>query len=117
MSDTVVESGSLTEGTAKIVYVLYLVGILFGLTTLIGVVMAYVNRGDAPEWLKTHYQYQIRTFWIGALYLIIGAITSLVLVGYLILLFWLVWTVVRMVKGMKQLDAKKAVENPTGWLF
>lgn len=52
MSDTVVESGSLTEGTAKIVYVLYLVGILFGLTTLIGVVMAYVNRGDAPEWLK-----------------------------------------------------------------
>lgn len=67
MSDTVVENGSSTEGTAKIVYVLYLVGILFGLTTLIGVVMAYVNRGDAPEWLKTHYQYQIRTFWIGAL--------------------------------------------------
>ena len=53
MSDAVAENTPSTEGTAKVVYVLYLVGILFGLTAIIGVVMAYVNRGDAPEWLRT----------------------------------------------------------------
>ena len=40
--------------TAKIVYILYLVGILFGITGLVGVVMAYINKSDAPEWLQSH---------------------------------------------------------------
>lgn len=54
---------------------------------LVGVVMAYVNRGDAPEWLRAHYRYQIRTFWIGGLCMLIGVLPSLVFIGYFILLF------------------------------
>jgi len=30
--------------------------------------MAYIYKGDAPDWLKSHYRYQIRKFWIGILY-------------------------------------------------
>lgn len=113
----VVQEGASTEGTAKIVYVLYLVGILFGITGIIGVVMAYINKSDAPEWLKTHYQFQIRTFWIGALYLIVGTILSLVIIGWFVLLFWVVWLIIRTVKGIKLLDTKTAHPNPTGWMF
>ena len=106
-----------TEGTAKIVYILYLVGLLLGITGIIGVVMAYINRADAPEWLAKHYQFQIRTFWIGGLYMFIGAVLSVLVIGYFILLFWLVWLIVRCVKGMKALDANEPPANPTGWMF
>ncbi|MXZ09042.1 MAG: hypothetical protein F4Y79_06295, partial [Gemmatimonadetes bacterium] len=54
---------SVTSGTAKIVYILYLAELVVGITGLIGVIMAYVNRSDAPEWLASHYRFQIRTFW------------------------------------------------------
>ncbi len=106
-----------TEGTAKIVYILYLAGIIFGITGIIGVIMAYMNKSDAPDWLKSHYQSQIRTFWIGGLYMLIGVLLSIVLIGYLILLFWVVWLIIRCVKGMKSLDQKEAHPNPTGWMF
>jgi uncharacterized membrane protein len=113
----IVENGKTSVGTAKLVYVLYLVGILFGLTGIIGVVMAYINKDDAPEWLKTHYQFQIRTFWIGALYLILGALLVVVIVGWFILLFWTIWLIIRCVKGLKAIDAEVAIENPKSWLF
>lgn len=117
MNVDLTQEKSPTEDTAKIVYILYLVGIVFGLTGIIGVVMAYVNRDDAPDWLKTHYQFQIRTFWIGGLYMFIGLLFSLVLIGYFVLLFWVIWLIVRCIKGMKSLDKKEVHPNPTGWMF
>ncbi|VAW75331.1 Probable transmembrane protein [hydrothermal vent metagenome] len=117
MNDVVTGEGASTEGTANIVYILYMVGVVIGVTGIIGVIMAYVNKAEAPEWLKSHYQFQIRTFWIGGLYLFIGGILSLILIGWLVLLFWVVWLIVRSVKGMKSLDKKEAHPNPTGWMF
>ncbi|MET4163077.1 putative membrane protein [Marinobacterium sp. MBR-111] len=106
-----------TEGSCKLVYILYLVGLVFGITGIIGVIMAYINKSDAPEWLQRHYQFQIRTFWIGFLYLVIGSILSLVIIGWFVILFWVVWLIIRCVKGMKALDMKQAPANVTGWLF
>ena len=106
-----------TEGTAKIIYILYLVGILFGITSIIGVIMAYINKTDAPDWLQSHYQFQIRTFWIGALYLILGVILTMVVIGSLVIIFWVIWMIVRCAKGIKYLDKKQAYPTPTGWLF
>ncbi len=116
MSETAQAAHS-SEGTAKIIYILYLVGIIVGLTGIVGVVMAYVNRADAPAWLKTHYRFQIRTFWIGLIYIVVGSLLSIVIIGYLILLFWVIWLIVRCVKGMQYLDKKEAHPNPTGWMF
>ena len=107
------DSGS----NAKIVYILYLVSLVVGITGLVGLVMAYIYLGDAPQWLKTHYRWQIRTFWIGLLYTFIGIITSFILIGYLILLCTLVWFIVRCVKGMSALEKKRPLSNPTSWLF
>jgi uncharacterized membrane protein len=117
MNEAVAQEKPTTEGSARLVYILYLVGIVLGITGIVGVVMAYINRSDAPEWLQSHYQFQIRTFWIGGLYILIGAILMFVLVGYLVFLFWMVWLIIRCVKGMKSLDLKEAHPNPTGWMF
>ena len=87
--------------TATIIYVLYLAGLVIGITPLIGLVMAYVYRDDAPYWLRTHYHFQIRTFWIGLLYLFVGGVMVSIFIGWLILVFWLIWYVVRCVRGLK----------------
>lgn len=99
------------------VYVLYLVSLLIGITAVVGVIIAYVNRSSAPEWLQEHYRFQIRTFWIGLLYAFVGALTALILIGWLILLFTLVWFIVRCVKGMMYLNEKRAPADPGSWMF
>ncbi|WP_370872968.1 DUF4870 family protein [Peteryoungia aggregata] len=52
----------------QVVYCLYLVSFVVGLTGIVGLIMAYVNRGKGEPWVDTHYTYAIRTFWIGLLY-------------------------------------------------
>ena len=104
-------------GTANIIYILYLVGLVVGITGLIGVIMAYVNKGDAPHWLKTHYNFQIRTFWIGLLYSLVGFVLSIVIIGWFILLAVVVWWIVRCVKGMKMLSQKQPIDNVKTWLW
>lgn len=117
MNDPVVQGSKNARGMASAVYILYLVSLVFGITSLIGVVMAYISRSDAPEWLASHYRLQIRTFWIGMLYGIIGMILVYVVIGWLVLLFTLVWFVVRCVKGLKYLNDGKPYPNPAGWMF
>ncbi len=114
---TLTQENTGESGNAKIVYILYLVGLVVGITSIVGVVMAYIYRGDAPEWLRDHYRWQIRTFWIGLLYSLIGLVTSLILVGYLILLFTLVWYIVRCIKGLQRLDKRQPLPDSGSWLF
>ncbi len=111
---------SLDEGnpnTVSIVYILYLVGIIVGITPIIGLIMAYINIGNAPQWLKTHYQFQIRTFWIGMLYCVAGALLSVVLIGFLILLFSLIWYIARCIKGLQTVGRQEAIVDPKSWGF
>ena len=106
-----------SDTSAKVVYVLYLASLVLGVTLLVGVVMAYVNVGDAAEPLKSHYRLQIRTFWIGLLYSVIGLVLSFVFVGFLVFLFVAVWLIVRCVKGLKALDRREAYPNVETWLW
>ena len=117
MNNTSENRQSTTAGTAKLVYILYLTSILFGITSIVGLIIAYVNREDAPEWLQSHYRFQIRTFRIGALYLLAGLMFYQVIIGFLIILFWLIWLIVRCARGMKSLDHQQAYPDPASWLF
>lgn len=74
-----------------------------------------VNVGDAPEPLKGHYRFQIRTFWIGLLHGCIGVLLTLVAVGVLVLLFVAVWLIVRCVKGLKALDRREPYPKVETW--
>jgi uncharacterized membrane protein len=102
---------------AKIVYVLYLIGLVTGLTILIGVVMAYIYKDESPEWLRTHYESQIRVFWIGILYCIVATLLIFVLIGFLLYFVIAVWWIVRCVKGLKYLDQKAAYPDYQSWAF
>jgi uncharacterized membrane protein len=104
-------------GTAKLVYILYLVSLLIGITAIVGLIIAYVNRDDAPGWLQSHYQFQIRTFWIGAFYMIVGIMLLQFLIGLLILLFFIFWLIVRCARGIKYLDKAEAYPEPGSWMF
>jgi uncharacterized membrane protein len=103
---------------ALAVYVLYLASYVIGITALVGVIIAHVQIGGTTDpMLRSHYQWQIRTFWIGLLYFVIGVVLCIVLVGILVLLFWFIWTVVRTVKGLLALNENRPIANPTSWLF
>jgi len=100
-----------------IIYALYLANLVIPFTGLVGVIMAYVNKGGAAEFLQSHYQFQIRTFWIGLLYAVIGILTMAIIIGWLILLFTVIWLIVRCVKGFKYLNQKEPMPEPTSWMF
>ncbi len=103
--------------SAQLVYILYLVGIIIGIASIVGVIMAYVNKGTAPAWVQDHYRYQIRTFWIELLFGVIGAATAVFVIGWFILLFTVVWLIIRSVQGMKALNEGRPPKNVTSWFF
>lgn len=106
-----------SAGTAKLIYILYLVGLAVGVTEIVGVVMAYMNKDEAPEWLKSHYHFQIRTFWISILMVFVGVILAFVIIGFFLIFFWYIWLIIRCVKGMKYIDNHQPHPNPTTWMF
>ena len=105
------------KGNANLVYILYLVGIVIGITSLVGVIMAYISKGKGDAALDSHYNNQINIFWKGIVYSLIGIVLMAVLVGAFILLATLIWYIVRCVKGMQALSAGQPIENPGSWLF
>jgi len=110
--------GSVFVAALKMMVVpLVLVSLVVGVTAIVGVVMAYLNIGEAPEALKTHYRMQIRTFWIGLLYGVVGVLLSFILIGFAVLAFTAVWIIIRCVKGLKHLERREAYPNPATWLW
>ena len=118
MNEAITERQAVDTNMAKVIYVLYLIGLLTGgVTAIIGVVMAYVYRDSAPDWLKTHYTLQIRTFWMALLYALISGVLCLILVGVVLFLVLAIWWIVRCVKGLKYLDERAPYADHLGWLF
>jgi len=119
MSEAQSASAAQDNGSsANLVYILYLVAIAVGVTGIVGVVMAYMYRGAAPAWVQTHYQFQIRTFWIWLLGVIVGGfLTSLLGFGFIVLLAVLTWFIIRCVKGMQYVGRREAYPNPETWLW
>lgn len=102
---------------AMLAYALLLAAPLLLVSALIGVIIAYVYRDDAPEWLQSHFQLQIRSFWISFLFFFIGLMLLWVFIGKLILLITLIWYLVRLIKGLKYLNRRAPYPNPAGWGF
>ncbi len=106
-----------SDATAKIVYILYLVSLVVGVTAIIGVVIAYVNAGDAPEPLESHYRFQIRTFWIALLYGVVSFFLTFVVVGAIAFVFVAVWLIVRCAKGLRYLARNEPYPDAGTWLW
>ena len=102
--------------TALIFYILMLVPIVIPITHIVGLVMAYVSRDTAPEWLKSHYTFQIRTFWIGLLYWTVSIVLCVVLIGAFGILATIIWGIVRCALGLNRLLAREPYPNPESWI-
>jgi uncharacterized membrane protein len=104
-------------GLVLTVYILYLVGFLTGITVLVGLIIAYLQRDKTDRVSQSHFQFQITTFWIGLLYFFVGVLTLHIGIGVLILLWYVIWTVIRCVKGLLALNMGEPIRNPNSWWF
>jgi uncharacterized membrane protein len=117
--------------TVIVVYALYLAGfVTAGLTTVIGLVMAYVLDGQASDIARTHYLFLRRTFWKGLLFsvigwalLVVGLILSIILIGIPLLLLaklvWLltaIWFAARCILGLLATLDDRPYGAPRSWL-
>ena len=82
------------------IYALYALGLILGLSPLVAIIMNYVKRNDVQgTWLESHFVWQIRTFWYSFAGGVLGLLTVFLLIGYIILVVVLIWYVYRIVKG------------------
>lgn len=131
MTDRPIDTVSEDRMMPAIVYGLYLLGVVNGLTALVGLALALVNRNRAGERMRTHYTFQVRSCWlwlawmvIGIALIIVGAPFSLILIGLpLFAAGWAIvglveaWFVVRAVMGAVYLARDEAYPRPNTWFF
>jgi len=87
--------------TALVVYGLYLASLFTAVTGLIGVIVAHLKRGEAAGTVwESHFDNQIRIFWVGLVVGFMGLALTLVLIGWLVLFGVFVWYLYRTVKGL-----------------
>lgn len=98
-------------------YVLYALAAVSGFPMLLGLIVAYVARSDAPLWLQSHYTFMIRTFWYFIALVMIGMALAFFLVGFMLLWVLPLWLVIRVVRGWLLLENRKPVPDPESWLF
>ena len=113
-----------------VVYALYLLGLVNGLTVLIGLIIAYANRDRAGPVMESHYTFQIRTFWIAIAWWVIAAILflwgiplSLIIIGVpllvaggLIVAMTHIWFALRCILGLVYVSRGEPYPRPRSWL-
>ncbi len=111
------------RGMAHLIYILYIAGFLTGVSALVGVVLAWTNRNAATAPFQSHFDWQIHIFWRGltflvvmvALYFLAALAGSLILgFGFILAIFfvpigiwWFVWTILAIAKGMTALGRQE----------
>ena len=86
---------------------------LTGWPSIIAVIINYVKRNEVRgTFLDSHFSWQIRTFWWSLLWLVIGGVLTVVLVGWAILGLTGLWILYRIIRGWLALVSRKAMPIP-----
>jgi uncharacterized membrane protein len=87
---------------------------LIGWPSIIAVILNYVKRSDARgTWLESHFRWQIRTFWFGALWVGLCALFVLLTVGIGLIVVWIplgivaLWFIYRVARGWMALNNRQ----------
>jgi len=87
---------------------------LIGWPSIVAVILNYVKRSEARgTWLESHFRWQIRTFWFGALWVGLCALFVIFTLGLGLLLVWLplgivaLWFIYRVVRGWLALNNRQ----------
>lgn len=91
-----------------IIYALYAASLLVGVTAIVAIIMNYLKREDvAGTFLESHFRWQIRTFWFGLLWGVLGMLTFFIVIGGFVMLANAIWIIYRIVKGWLRLNDNK----------
>jgi uncharacterized membrane protein len=87
---------------------------LSGWPSIIAVILNYVKRAEVRgTWLDSHFSWQIRTFWFALLYLAVGAVAFITMIGIPVaLVLWFatgIWVLYRIIRGWLALSSQKAL--------
>lgn len=97
-----------------VVYGCYIASILWGVTMIIGVALAYIYRGNAtPALIRTHFDYQIGVFWKSLIGYLVGILLLFFGVGAVILVLTYLWVIIKSVKGWRLLNQGEAIPPRT----
>lgn len=108
MEDTATDNINSAKTLTAIIYALYAISFFVGITAIVAIIMNYVKQEDvAGTFMESHFRWQIRTFWFGLLWGILGMITILIIVGWFVLLANAIWLIYRIVKGWLYLNDNK----------
>ena len=85
---------------------------LTGWPSIIAVILNYVKRSEVRgTWLDSHFSWQIRTFWFAALWLAVGVIVFVTVVGIPIaVVLWFatgIWVLYRIIRGWLALTSQR----------
>ncbi|GLQ21005.1 DUF4870 family protein [Algimonas porphyrae] len=105
------------QDNANLIYILYLVNMAVPFLGIVGVIMAYSARDHAEPDLQSHYDNQIRIFWITVIGYIISVVLMLVFIGVLLALLVFIWKIVRVATAMSLLSRGLPVRNVESFSF
>jgi uncharacterized membrane protein len=87
---------------------------LLGWPSIIAVIMNYIKRSEVRDtWLESHFRWQIRTFWFGALWVCLCFLFVVLTLGIGIIIAWLplglvaVWFIYRVARGWMALRERR----------
>jgi uncharacterized membrane protein len=93
-----------------VVYGLQALSFIWGVPAIVGLIINYVKRDDARGTLyESHFDWQIRTFWWGLLWAVLGGILAIVMVGFVVMIVAWIWMIYRVVKGWLRLMENQPV--------
>ena len=85
---------------------------VFGIPSIVAVILNYVNQANSRgSFLESHFRWQIRTFWFAAMWILIGAVLFVTIIG--IPLAWIlfvsagIWVIYRVARGWLTLQDRK----------
>ena len=98
-----------------IIYILYIASVLIGVTSIVGIIMAYIKRADfAGSEYEDHITYLIRTFWISLIGYLIGIVLMFIGIGLFIIIAVGIWFLYRSIAGFIKFNDNKPIDAQ-GW--
>ncbi len=131
MSERLSYGGIEDRTMPAVAYALYLLGIVNGFTAILGLILAYANRGGAGARANSHYTFLIRTCWLWLAWVVIGGLliavglplmlviigVPMVMLGSLILGVVHIWFAARTIVGVIYLARDEPYPRPRSWLL
>ena len=91
-----------------VIYALYAASFLVGVTSIFAIIINYIKKDEmAGTVFESHFRWQMRTFWFGLLWAVLGGILIFVVVGFVVLLVDAIWIIYHIAKGWLSLNENK----------